>query len=122
MRITPPYPGFSPLLLASAAKLSLLLISRDTSGELGVMVDENGALQHLTVQSGGRDGTWALVDILPEDCGHFLLTRETFEILHKGTLNEDGTIDFDGHRYHLRAAINGGRLMAKAIRVDTDDG
>ena len=122
MRVTPPYPGFSPPLLAAVVDLSFFLISRDASGELGVLVDESGTLQHLTVQSGGRDGTWTLVTTLPEDCGHFLLSRETFELLQKGTLSDEGTIDVDGQRYHLRAAVNGGRLTAKAIRVDTDDG
>lgn len=85
-------------------------------------MDEHGTIQHLTLQSGGPDGTWTLVENLPEDFGHFLLTGETFEILYKGTLMQDGTIEFGGHRYYLRAAINGGRLTAKAVPVDTDAG
>lgn len=120
MRVTPPNPGFSPRLLAAAANLSFLPTLRDASGEFGAIVDKHGTIQHLTLQSGGPDGTWTLVENLPEDFGHFLLTRETFEILYKGTLMQDGTIEFGGLRYYLRAAINGGRLTAKAVPVDTD--
>jgi hypothetical protein len=122
MRVTPPYPGIAPELLAAAAKLRFLVTSHEASGEFGVMVDESGALQHLTIQSGGQDGTWVLVDTLPEDFGHFLLTRETFAILQGGTLTEEGDIVFDGQTYRLRAAINGGRLTAKPIRIDTATG
>jgi hypothetical protein len=84
-----------------------------------VMVDESGAIQHLTVLSGGQDGTWVLVDTLPEDFGHFLLTPETFALLQGGALTLEGAIAFKGETYQLRAAINGGRLTAKAIRLDT---
>jgi hypothetical protein len=118
MRVTPPNPRFSPPLLDAAAKLGFMVTSRDASGEFGVMVDERGAIQHLTVQSGGPDGTWALVDTLPEDFGHFLITRETFAILQGGTLTKEGAIAFEGETYQLRATINGGRLTAKPIRLD----
>jgi hypothetical protein len=115
---TPPNPG----LLAAAVKLGFLVTSREASRELGVMVDGSGVIQHLTVQSGGRDGTWTLVDTLPEDFGHFLLTRETFTILQRGTLTQEGDIAFEGETYQLRAAINGGQLTAKAIRLDKGAG
>ena len=113
--ITPPHPLLTAPLLTAAAKLSFLITLREESAELGVMVDESGAIHHLTMQGGETDGTWTLVPVIPEDFGHFLLSRDTFEILHRGTLNNDGSVTLDEQSYRIRAAINGGRLTAKAI-------
>src|SRR5262249_1406363 len=107
---TPPLPGIVASGMAEVARLSF----RGGAGELGVLAGGTGDF-YMLISSGGTDGTWVVVEALPEGFGPVLLAREAYEVLHGGTLNPDGTVTFQGRQHRLRSFYDGANWTAQAI-------
>jgi hypothetical protein len=114
----PPRPGLTAILLTVAAKFGYRVTTRDTTSELGCFLNGTEPCALVMV---GSPVTWALVDTPPRDCPPYLVSRSTYEILHEGTLNPDGSIAYRGQSYCVHALVqavgSSFRFVAEAIAV-----
>jgi hypothetical protein len=105
----PPDPRIPDILLAVAARLGFRVLSRDVAGrELGMLSDSSGD-HALVIGAGSVPGecAWALLDggSIPKMA--YLLSRETYDALRQGAPAEDGSLVYEGARYHIRANFDG---------------
>jgi hypothetical protein len=116
--ITPPDPRIPALLLAVAAKLGFVVKARDPAfGELGVLAD--GATERpLYLAGAGEDRVAWTFDAGPRMDPH-LMTRETYELLVKGVLREDGAIGHQGRAYQLHFRWSASGMVAEAHAVES---
>ena len=115
---TPPLPGIIEHVLRAAARLEFRAVVRDASqaAELGVFFDGSRDW-HLFIASGGVDGTWALADSLPDGFFSVLISPATYDVLHSGHLNADGTILYGEKTFRLRIWHDGSHMTAQAIEA-----
>jgi hypothetical protein len=112
---TPPQPLTPAVLLAAAAKMGWIVL--DSQASLGTFSDSSARSHHLILVSGSAPGSveWAIVDVLPTGFAPLLFSRETYEVMHGGTLRDDGSISYEGHAYHVRFWYDGSRFIAEAV-------
>ena len=101
---TPPNPLTPAALLAAAANMGWIVI--DPKAGLGTFSDSSASSHHLILVSGAAPGSveWAITGVLPKGFAPFLFSRETYDVMHNGTLREDRSINHKGtaHRVTLR--------------------
>jgi len=119
---TPPDPHFpSALLTAIAALLWQLTGTRspDTGTPLGFIANAAGAEQYLLPASDGTVGgvTWTTYGSLPSGFVRHYLSQSTFNVIHGGTLNGDGSIAYGGTNYRVRSYFDGTYAEARAVAV-----
>lgn len=112
---TPPDPGIPALLLAVAAKLGWRATTRGPSAELGTFAD--GSTLLLAAGDGPGTVQWALGAAAP-GCAPCLLSEATHTVLHGGTLNASGAVDYQGRAYRVRLWWDGANLTAEAVAED----
>lgn len=114
---TPPDPHISAILLATAAKMRLLVKVRDrVFGDLGVLSD--GTTEHaLYVAGAGADRVaWTLEPGAGLD-PHYI-SQETYRVLSTGALREDGAIECGGKAHRLRWRWSSSGMIAEAVPVE----
>jgi len=78
----------------------------DPKAGLGTFSDSSASSHHLILVSGAAPGSveWAITGVLPKGFAPFLFSRETYDVMHNGTLREDRSINHKGtaHRVTLR--------------------
>jgi hypothetical protein len=111
--IWPGNPRMTDIFLNAAAMLSWR-----PYGRLGTFTDASGVKDLIVTP----DGTWSIADAAPPGIPSFLLSEETFNVLHGGELHRHGSIVYRGQHYELHARIEGkakgeARLYAEAVAV-----
>lgn len=109
----PPDPGISALLLAIAQRFGFVAV--DTSGLVG-HIDAHT----LTVESTGPGSVAWLVLSQTEradDLAPRYLTREAYDALREGTIDQTGCLESGGSRYRLIDRWDGTRLVATLSRI-----
>ena len=113
MVLWPGSPRVPDVFLKAAATLSWR-----PYGRLGTFTDASGDKALIVTP----DGTWSIAESAPPGIPSFLLSEETFNVLHGGTLSKHGSVIYRGNRYDLYARIDGktkgeARLYAEAVRA-----
>lgn len=87
-------------LLETIAKLKFRVTTRDATGtkELGVLVDRPA---HKTLMI-SESSEWTL-GIAPPGTPSFLITRETYDVLHVASATGDGGFTSGSKRFRLKA-------------------
>jgi hypothetical protein len=112
----PPVPTIPSLLLAAAAKLAWHATARDPNGvDLGVFTDTTGNQSFIIEGTSPGSCAWAIVATLPAGFGPFLMSESTYNVLHGGTLNTDGSIAYGGRSYRVRSFWDGAEWTAAAV-------
>ena len=89
----------------------------DPKAVLGTFSDNSAGSQHLILVSGATPGSveWAIAGELPKGFAPFLFSRETYDVMHNGTLGENGIINHKGTAYRVTLWFDGLRFVAEAV-------
>jgi hypothetical protein len=89
----------------------------DRQASLGTFSDGSEGAHHLILVAGSAPGSveWAIADVLPKGFAPSLFSRETYDVMHSGTLGDDGRISYNGHAYRVRFWYDGTRFVAEAV-------
>lgn len=115
--IDPPLPGIPSILLAVAARLGYQITVRSTAGaDLGVFTDGVTHSPMLLAGAGGTSVAWTVPNAAPPpQFAPYLMSQLTYEVLHTGALQRDGSVLYQGRGYHVRAVYDGAHLIAEAF-------
>jgi len=106
------------MLLQEAARYSYVVTARSKTGApLGVLSDGS---KQKSMAMAGNGYTCALAQWKIEeeaDRTPHLISEETYKVLSRGSLNEDGTIAYDGQKYRIKAYWDGSQSIAEAYIV-----
>jgi hypothetical protein len=102
-------------LLAAAAKMGWIVI--DPKAGFGAFSGGSAHSQHLTLVSGSAPGSieWVITDTMQKGFAPFLFPRDTHNLMHNGTLREDGSINHEGCPHRVSLWYGGLRFIAEAV-------
>jgi len=106
----PPKSLTPALLLATAAVLHFQATSRDKSGSVLGVLSDTSTRQHLAISA---DGTWMLSGPKPANLAPVLVYESAANVLRGGSLNADGSIDYQGGSYVIEPLFDGRAWTAK---------
>ena len=119
----PPKPGcfaatpeVTRFLLDAVARYQYVITSYDPSGApLGIFID-GGIPKTMVISGCGRNLVQWQIEAQSEHTPH-LIPNETYNVLRQGSLNQDGSIAYQGRNYQIRARWVGAHSIAEAIVV-----